>query len=157
MNVTKVKKQARIFIVCTIAAIIGLLAYLTATAFSVEWSKLTAASFLLSMPATVLAVLTVFHALMLLRSVVKSESPFTLRNIRHLQWIGWLFVLFEPADYLCQAISNRFFPISLGNGLWMASSQTYGGVFLVCGFVILTVSTIFRYGMELQQLSDETL
>ena len=47
--------------------------------------------------------------------------------------------------------------ISLGSGLWMTSTHTYGGAFLVCGFVILTVATIFRYGMDLQQLSDETL
>ena len=157
MNITKVKNQARIFIMCAIAAIIGFLIYMVAAAFSVDLSNLTAASFLHSTPATVFAVLSIFHALMLLRSVVKNESPFTAQNVRHLQWIGWLFVAYEPAAYICQALSNRFFPITLGNGVWMTTTETYGGVFLICGFVILTVSTIFRYGMELQQLSDETL
>ena len=157
MNITKVKHQARIFIVCAVAAVIAFLAYLAVYALSVDWSNFTAASFLLPLPETVLAAVNIFHALMLLRSVAKSESPFTAQNIRHLQWIGWLFVLFEPADYICQMISNRFYPITLGNGVWMTTTQTYGGVFLICGFVVLTVSAIFRYGMELQQLSDETL
>lgn len=157
MNITKLKKQARALIMCAIAAIIGFLIFMLTTAFSVESSDFTAASFLHSGPFTVLAALSIFHALMLLHSVSKSDSPFTVQNVRHLQWIGWLFVAYEPVFYLCQALSNRFFPISLGNGIWMTTTETYGGVFLICGFVVLTVSTIFRYGMELQQLSDETL
>ena len=157
MNITKLKKQTSILIICAIAALTGFLIFTLASVFSFKASDFTPASFLYSIPFAVFAVLSISHAFLLLHSVVKNESPFTAQNVRHLQRIGWLFVAYEPVSYLCQALSNHYFPISIGNGIWMTTTESYNGVFIICGFVILTVSTIFRYGMELQQLSDETL
>lgn len=157
MNITKLKNQARLFICGAVLAVIAFLSYLLASAFTYGLSEITPGSLLLSMPSLALTVLTILHALLLLRSVAKEETPFLGKNIRHLQWIGWTFVAYEPISYLFQVITNRYFPIVLWDGIHMTTVDTYGGVFLICGFVILAISTVFRYGMELQQLSDETL
>lgn len=157
MNIAKTRRQAHFFLLCAIAAIACVLLYLFQSVLSVDFSLLSPASFLLSGPTALFAGLCIYHALLLLRTVAKSESPFLPRTVRHLAWIGWLFVAYEPAAFLCQVITNRFFPITFGNGIRMTTTSSYGGVFLICGFVILTVATIFRYGMELQQLSDETI
>ena len=157
MNISKTKAQARAFLLGAIAIIACVLLYLVSTAFSVDLSLLSPASFLLSVPTVLFAGLCIYHAIMLLHMIAGSESPFISANIQHLEWIGWLFVAFEPVEYLCQMIVNRFFPITFSNGFRMTTTSSYGGVFLICGFVILTVSMVFRYGMELQQQSDETL
>lgn len=157
MNIRNAKNQARFFMFCAVASILLFLLWMVGSSLTADFSLVSPATFLLSLPATAFALLCGFHGVLLLDSVGKSETPFRAKNIRHLKWIGWLFVAYEPISYLCQAITNRYFPISLGNGYHMTTSHSYGGVFLICGFVILTISAVFRYGMELQQLSDETI
>ena len=157
MNIAKTKQQARFFLFCTAAAAGAFLLWTLSSVLSMDFSLLSPASFLYGLPATFFSLLCAFHAFLLLHSVAKEETPFLPRNISHLQWIGWLFVAYEPVYYLCQSLTNTFFPIRFGNGFHMTTTQSYGGIFLISGFAILTVATIFRYGMELQQLSDETL
>lgn len=160
MNITKLKWQARIFTYGAVLTVFGFCIFVLVSSLFYGSSQFTMERLLLSIPSSALVVLILFHAISLLRSVAKEEVPFIMKNVRHLQWIGWLFVAFEPVSYLRQAISNRFFPISLDTGdgmIFMRTIDTYNGVFLICGFVILAVSTIFQYGIELQQLSDETL
>lgn len=157
MHSEKTKIHARFFMLCTIAVIVCFLLWFVNYILSSDWSLLSPASYLHSLPMLFFVFLCNFHALLLLRNVVKNGSPFLAKNILHLKWIGWSFVVFEPISYLCQAVSNTYFPISLGNGFHITTTQTYSGIFLICGFVILTISTVFRYGIELQQLSDETL
>ena len=157
MHSKKTNSHARFYMLCTIAVIICFLLWFANYILTSDWSLLSPFSYLRSLPMVSLVFLCSIHALLLLRNVAKSESPFPKKNILHLKWIGWLFVVFEPVSYLCQAISNKISPIPLGNGFHMTTTQSYGGIFLICGFVILTVSTIYCYGIELQQLSDETL
>lgn len=157
MNISKLKTQAGLFLLCSAISILSFVIYMISYFISVDLSQVTPASLLLSLPAIILTVCGVFHAFMLLLSMRKGDSPFIAPNIRHLDWIGWLFVAYEPVNYICQTISNRFFPVVLPNGITMTTTYTYGGLFLVCGCVLLTLSTVFRYGMELQKLSDETL
>ena len=157
MNITKLKKQAGFFLLCSAISVLGFVLYMISYLISIDPFQVAPANLLFSLPALIFTVCGVFHAFMLLLSMKKGDSPFIAPNIRHLNWIGWLFVAYEPANYICQAISNRFFPVVLQNGITMTTTYTYGGLFLVCGCVLLTLSTVFRYGMELQQLSDETL
>lgn len=157
MYIHKLKNQARIFTFSAIFVILAFAVYMLLTALSYGQWGMSAESLLRSLPACCFTFFTVFHAVALLRSVAKEETPFLGKNVRHLQRIGWAFVAYEPICYLSQVIANRYFPILLWDGIHMTTFETYGGVFLICGFVILAVSTIFRYGMELQQLSDETL
>ena len=157
MNISKLKKQASLFLLCSAISILSFVLYLFSYYCTIDLTQITPSSLLLSIPALMFTVCGVFHAFMLLLSMKKGDSPFIAPNVRHLNWIGWLFVAYEPVNYICQTISNRFFPVILPSGIRMTTTYTYGGLFLVCGFVILTLSTVFRYGMELQQLSDETL
>jgi len=157
MNIARLKKQASFFLLCSVISILSFILSMISYLISVDWSKVTPASLLLSLPSLLFTVCGVFHACMLLKSMKNDNSPFTAPNIRHLNWIGWLFVIYEPVSSVCQEISNRFFPLILPNGIRMTTTNSYGGIFLICGFVILTLSAVFHYGMELQQLSDETL
>lgn len=157
MNMPKLKKQAGFFLLCSAISILSFILYIISYFFSVDLSQVTPVHLLLSLPALIFTVCGVFHAFMLLLSMRKNDSPFVTPNVRHLDWIGWLFVAYEPVNYICQTISNRFFPVVLPNGITMTTTYTYGGLFLICGCVLLTLSTVFRYGMELQKLSDETL
>lgn len=157
MNIIKLKKQARFFLLATAVSVFTFFAYLLASSFRYGPPYFTMGSLILSLPPLILTVLTILHAVFLLQGILRNESPFTATTTRHLQWIGWLFIAYEPLSYLSQVVFNRHFPLTLDNGIHMTFSHTYGGIFLVCGFVVLSVSTVFRYGMELQQLSDETI
>lgn len=157
MHCQKARKHAHFCILCTTAFIVCFLLWYVNYILTSDWSLLDPISYLRSLPMLIFVFLCNFHALLLLRNVAKNESPFFAKNILHLKWIGWLFVAFEPVNHLCQVFFNTHFPVSLGNGFHMTTTHTYGGIFLICGFVILTISTVFRYGIELQQLSDETL
>ena len=115
------------------------------------------ASWLLQLPLYVLMLLIVGNLFWMLLSISAKDSPFTVANARRLGWTGGLLLAFEPVAYLLQWIGNRWFPLQIGENLWMTSNQSYGGLFIVCGLGVLAVSMVFRYGVELQRQSDETL
>lgn len=161
MRLESIKKQAKFYYIL-VAVVLAILAvqeavYYVKPLFSPAETNFLPQQLLLSLPMTLFVVLTLIHSLLMLRSVVREESPFHDKNIRHLQGIGILFVGFELIAWLTQELSNHFFPITFEDGTYMTVSSSYGGVFLVSGLVILVVSDIFRYGVELQKLSDETL
>lgn len=158
MKLAKLKKRARILSCLSALVIAGTVGFQLFTLASdiIRGTEFSAAQ-LLSLPYYALLILTVVKALTLLHSIASGASPFTARNARRLNTIGWLLVAFEPVDQIVQAVTNRFFPLQLGGGIHMTTQHSYGGIFMISGFAVLAVSAIFHYGIELQTLSDETL
>ena len=158
MQLNKLKRQAlilsRLAIVALVIFAVNQSAYfLTA----LDSAHTTLPHLLLTLPLTVLVALALYHGIAMLRSIARNKTPFTQRNVTHLQWVGWILIVFEPVSYFKQLIQNRFFPIQFSDGSFVTSVSSFGNVFFVCGLAVLAVVTVFRYGMELQQLSDETL
>ena len=94
----------------------------------------------------------------LLQSIQKGTTPFTMVNARRLRRIGWMLVLFE----VLQHVTTRLFwsvssgMVEDGETVVYYYSSTAGMVAIV-GLAVLAISVVFQYGVELQQLSDETL
>ena len=94
----------------------------------------------------------------LLQSIRKGSSPFTMANVRRLRAIGWMLILFE----VLQHVTTRLFwavasgRVEDGEKVVYYFSSTAGMVAIV-GLAVLAISVVFQYGVELQQLSDETL
>lgn len=161
MRLEEIKRQARIYSVLALVVMLLMIGQevgsLITTAVSGAELCFSPRRLLFSLPMLLFMVLILSHALLLLHSVAKEESPFNRKNIRHLQRIGILFISYEPLVWLTSLLHRSLFPISLGTATYVSYTVNCGGVFLVSGLVVLAVSNIFRYGAELQKLSDETL
>ena len=93
----------------------------------------------------------------LMRSVWREESPFTPKSVNRLRGMGWALILYEAAQEISAQIVQRMIFSPLAEGASIRVVSTMGGLFYTVGLMLLGVAMIFRYGMELQRLSDETL
>ncbi len=97
-------------------------------------------------------------ALRLVLSLRKGASPFTIRNADRLRVIGWLLIAYELVITLISRLSGgQTFEAAEGAAVRVQSHTSLGGLLIVVGLAVLAISWVFRYGVELQQLSDETL
>ena len=105
-----------------------------------------------------IVIVVIVLALRLILVINRGETPFTLDNARRLQVIGWLLFAFEPLQWL---ITRLFWAVASGrvdeDGVVEYYFNSNGGMILMVGLAVLAVSYVFRYGVELQRLSDETL
>lgn len=98
-------------------------------------------------------------ALRIVWSLRGAESPFTLQNAKRLHVIGWLLIGYE----VVMALLNRLFsqpmmiPEAEGTAVQVTTHTSMGGILIVVGLAVLVIGYVFQYGVELQQLSDETL
>lgn len=94
----------------------------------------------------------------LLQSIRRGSTPFTMVNVRRLRQIGWMLVAFE----LLQHLTTRLFWAAASGRIEEGEKVVYyfsstAGMVLIVGLAVLAISLVFQYGVELQQLSDETL
>ncbi len=94
----------------------------------------------------------------LLQSIRRGSTPFTMVNVRRLRQIGWMLVAFE----LLQHLTTRLFWAAASGRVEEGEKVVYyfsstAGMVLIVGLAVLAISLVFQYGVELQQLSDETL
>ena len=94
----------------------------------------------------------------LLQSIRKGKTPFTMDNVRRLRRIGVMLMLFEPL----QRLTTRLFWAAASGRVEDGEKVVYYfdstvGMVMIVGLAVLSISLVFQYGVELQQLSDETL
>ena len=94
----------------------------------------------------------------LLQSIRKGSTPFTIANVRRLRAIGWMLILFE----VLQHVTTRLFWAVASGRVEDGEKVVYyfnstAGMVAIVGLAVLAISVVFQYGVELQQLSDETL
>ena len=94
----------------------------------------------------------------LLQSIRRGSTPFTMVNVRRLRQIGWMLVAFE----LLLHLTTRLFWAAASGRIEEGEKVVYyfsstAGMVLIVGLAVLAISLVFQYGVELQQLSDETL
>lgn len=89
-------------------------------------------------------------------SFYKQARPFTSTNVKRLKSIAIIMIILEPIQYLLNLLLNYFRPIT-EDGTKVTYVISYGGVWFAIGLAILCMSQIFKYGICLQNESDETL
>ena len=132
----------------------------------IESSQLLKMS-LLSLPVYFLQVPLTCYGIQLLRKVlalVSQQRPFsgTSRILTKLGWVSLCVALIQNVtDWAIQRQANFGYQLSklfLGSSITNVSFQhQLDSTFLVVAAVVFILSGVFRYGEELQQLSDETL
>lgn len=157
MELNKIKKHAKIFTpiclaitaICLVTCVVSIFYILTQTGAGI---RLVISNILLC----VLTLLVMGNACRMLLGIAKDASPFTAQNVRRLRFIGWGLVIFEPLQYLVNAVNPAHFNIG-GQEYTVSTVSSFGGLFFIAGIAVLCVSMIFRYGVELQTQADETL
>ncbi len=98
-------------------------------------------------------------ALRIVWSLRGAESPFTLQNAKRLRVIGWLLIGYEVVMALLSRLFSRPMVLAEAEGTTVAVSThtSMGGILIAVGLAVLAIGYVFQYGVELQQLSDETL
>jgi hypothetical protein len=121
-------------------------------------------AYLILFGAFVCAVLAI--ALRAFSDIVAGESPFSLKQVRRLHLLGTIFFLLA----LCEAVLSALpivvpFQVELlGQSLGLSIMSGTGSPFVQVNILALMMtamchafSTIFKHGVSLQQLSDDTL
>ena len=91
-------------------------------------------------------------ALLLLLSIKKEETPFSLKNVKLLRAIAILLLVLEPLKVIAARI-----PLVMGDGTFTSMVYLPSGSVLAVGIVVYCVSLVFKYGITLQKQFDETL
>lgn len=166
MELKKAKKRAALLFAASILVLLYV-SYLTLSSAIPMVRMLLRGESLVSVGMMIMSIflyivmlLTVIFAVQMLGSLRKTETPFCEVNVRRLLRMGWLLTAFEPVNAVVQRLCLRLFPLKLPDGIAVTTTVSYGGyggIFLLTGLVLLTTAAVFRYGIELQRLSDETL
>jgi len=122
---------------------------------------------LLSLPVYFVQVPLTCYGIQLLRkllALVSQKRPFSgaSRILKKLGWVSLSVALIQNVtDWAIQHQANFGYQLSklfLGSSITNVSFQyKLDSTFLVVAVVVFILSGVFRYGEELQQLSDETL
>lgn len=158
MELTKLKNRAKIISIICLVISIGFFGFCAISIFKISLdSNLAVAALVSSLLLCLLSLYIMVSAFRMMHGVMKEDSPFTLGNVNLLRGIGWALIVFEAAQELSAQILSRmaFSQLAIGEEIMVVSSM--GGLFFIVGVMLLGVSMIFRYGIELQRQSDETL
>ena len=159
-NTKKLKKSAFVLLV---AVCLVMLYFITISVASIAahgfmlypapaGASLSLAKNALYVVNTLILLSTQICALILLLSIKKDETPFNLRNVRLLKGIAIPLMALEPIEAIAAKI-----PITLEDNAVVSLTYFPAGSVLVVGIVVYCVSLVFRYGISLQEQSDETL
>lgn len=89
------------------------------------------------------------------RGIARSAEPFSLPAVKKLKTMVWLLAANIPLTAGCGYMAVSFGPGLMGSSRMAAVTAVAGGVLDVVLFFALV--SVFQYGAQLQQLSDETL
>lgn len=158
MNLSKLKSTARAF---TIIAGIILLAFILYGGFSLFKVSLSSTADVLQLISNLLllliSVIIMINVILLLHNISSYETPFTVKNVSKLKWISIFLIAFEPISMLMQFIINKAILLTNSGNVAAISFASFGGMIFVTGLAALGLTMVFRYGVELQKQSDETL
>lgn len=102
----------------------------------------------------------------MLRDLSSSRTPFTFKNADRLRFLGFVMLLYTAFGALLSSVDSRFMlsigndSVQVGNFIYDLASDSgaYLNLFsLVIAAVFFALSYVFKYGVLLQQESDETL
>ncbi len=105
--------------------------------------------FLFAAVETVLLTALFWLIARIFRGVAESLTPFTLQTARRVELAAGLLVVMGFAGGFSDAVTDYF---TLGEFTWGVDLPV-----LLGGAVVFCLALAFRYGCELQRLSDETL
>jgi len=157
-DIRKIKRTALV-VFCVVS--VSLLLHLAHIAYSiwlmagsvnmVDWNTpAVIASFL----ATPILLASLVISLILLHTIRKEDTPFTLRNVKRLKVIALMLILLEPVSFLAERIFFHF--MSWGDGMIVVTT-TQAGFILSVGLITYCIALVFQYGIALQDQVDETL
>lgn len=150
MNIKSIKNYAK-FAAVIMSILIGIhLLNSIADYIDMVFEPAYILSYVASFVLTVIALIACINGILLLRGIVKDESPFTKKTVKRLKLISAMLLIFEPVMYLFNHITNQFNPEFVTN-------VSLGWVVLTSGAVMACVTLVFEYGVELQNQVDETL
>ncbi len=111
----------------------------------------------------VLAIGAIVYAYRILSDIIVGESPFTNRLVKHLRVTGIFFLLFAIAESLLSVGFYFASEVPIFN-IYMSGNQATDSFIihinvsaLIIAFIFFAFSAIFKYGVLLQEHSDETL
>ena len=158
MEPEKLKNKAKLLSILCLVISIGFFAFCLISLIRIRLdSGAMAASLVSSVLLCLLSPFIMFCAWRMLRSVSRGESPFTLGNVNLLRSVGWALIVFEAAQEISAQVVAHLFFRSMAEGESVSVVSSMGGLFFVVGLMLLGVASMFRYGIELQRQSDETL
>lgn len=157
MNLSKVNSIAKISLFISIA-ILGLFVVISFLSFRhiTVGSSSVIMTIISNVISIVICFLVMLNVIAILRDISLSGTPFKMSNVIRLKRVGILLIIFEPATLLFQFIENNFM-VSVVNGSAIKNLTSFGGMIFVIGWAVICLSAIFKYGVELQKQSDETL
>lgn len=100
---------------------------------------------------TILSVLSIIASIGLFVTLTRCDSPFRPELVQKLHRFGWALLPVALLSSISRSLSNAF--LSAGQG----TCVTVDWGVLLAFVVTLCLVTVFRYGVQLQQESDETL
>lgn len=100
---------------------------------------------------------TLVIALILLLSIRRDETPFTMKNVKRLKAIAILLAALEPYQLVSEWIFNNLYPIVISDNTTVSVHTSWGGCIFAAGLVVYSISLVFEYGIYLQNQIDETL
>ena len=132
--------------------------YLVSSIYLLALGRMQLEALLPGLLLTVFAIGILLLAFRLIFSLRSGCSPFTTANARRLRGIGLLLIAYE----LLQSALSSVTTASLAEALSAEGEQvsvhiSLGGLLIVTGLAVFSLSYVFQYGVQLQQLSDETL
>ena len=158
MELNKLKTRAKLLSILCLVISVGFFAFCLISLFRVRLdSGIMVASFISSALLCLLSLFIMLCAWRMLRSVSGGESPFTLGNVKLLRGVGWALIAFEAGQEISAQVVARLMYRSLAEGESVSVVSSMGGLLFVVGLMLLGVASMFRYGIELQRQSDETL
>ena len=161
------RKASRILEVAFFA-IAGLFiaAFVALTAFSfvgADWSALTPSSLAeeaLSAIGLIITSAMLITAGMVFRDVSNGETPFTAKQARRINVIAWLLLAYAFVDSILpsgvvMAANMDGTVLGINRNVSDIPSIRLGTILVALVFFFL--STVFKYGVKLQELSDDTV
>lgn len=125
---------------------------------------LTAKDIIDSLLGTLLAGTTLIIAYRIFADIVKLETPFTEKQVRRLRFLGRVILIYSAADVINSLV---FYTIAMRDyfdfyvyhpDAPMPIMTMNTNVYMVlAGLACYAFAVIFKYGLLLQQLSDDTL
>ena len=108
---------------------------------------------------TAWGILILVLTLRIVWSLRGAQSPFTVENAKRLRVIGCLLIAYELIMAALARLPAQGMSIAAADGstVQVSTHNSMGGILIVVGLAVLAISMVFQYGVELQQLSDETL
>lgn len=90
----------------------------------------------------------------------KGESPFTLNQVKRLRWIAAMLLLCTVFDFAISANASLVQYGGINAGFYSTNSNVIVQLNfapLIAAAVVFAFSFVFKYGVLLQEFSDETL